>query len=149
MPVVENSVTIQAPIAKVFDVVEDPERYSEWFQGVRDTVGVTRTDEHVGDSWTVKYSALGITFDVDQEVTDWVENDHISIRMGGAFPGTLTTTLTSDGDSTTVTQRFDYEIKGGALGKAMNKLVLERMNAKNAARSLDDLKDILEQGTAD
>jgi hypothetical protein len=30
----------------------------------------------------------------------------------------------------------------------MNSMVLERMNAKNAARSLEDLKDLLEADSA-
>ena len=64
------------------------------------------------------------------------------------MPGTYTTTVSADGDNTTVTQTFDYEVKGGALGKAIDRLVLEKMNAKNAKSSLKKLKDLLESTSA-
>ena len=148
MPVIENSVTIKVPVETVFDFMDDPANYSKWFQGIRDAVGIKRTEEHIGDSWTTKYSVLGINMDIEQKVTEWDKNARVVISMGGMMPGSLTTTLSGDGDSTKVTQTFDYEVKGGAVGKAMNSMVLERMNAKNATRSLDDLKDLLEADSA-
>jgi carbon monoxide dehydrogenase subunit G len=148
MPVVENSVTIDVPVETVFDFLDDPANYSKWFQGIRDAVGIKRTGDHIGDSWTIKYAVLGITMDIDNKVTEWEKNARFVISMGGMMPGSMTTTLSGDADSTKMTQRFDYEVKGGAVGKAMNSMVLERMNAKNAARSLQDLKDLLESDSA-
>ena len=34
MPVVENNVTIDAPVAKVFEFMDDPGNTSKWFAGV-------------------------------------------------------------------------------------------------------------------
>jgi carbon monoxide dehydrogenase subunit G len=144
MPVVENSVTINVPVAKVFEFMDDPGNTYKWFAGVTDNVDITRTDEHVGDSWTTKYAVLGFNMDIEQTVAAWEENARVVINLGGMMPGSFTTTLSSNGDSTNVTQKFEYEVKGGAIGKMMNRIVLERMNAKNATRSLEDLKDLLE-----
>jgi carbon monoxide dehydrogenase subunit G len=132
----------------VFEFLDDPSRLSEWFQGVREVNDITQTEERIGDSWSLKYSAVGMTFHVYQKVTEWEKNVGSALTMSGMFPGTLRTTMSCDGDSTTLTQRFDHEVKGGAFGQAMNKLFLERMNAKNAARALEDIKDLLEADSA-
>lgn len=144
MPVIQSSITINVPIERVFNLLDDPTSASKWFPGVRDVVGVTRTKERVGDKWTLKYAVLGVTVDVEQEVTDWEKNARIQLKMVGVFVGSLTMTVSLDGDSTKVTQEFDYEVKGGVLGKVANKLAIERINDKNAKRSMEDLKDLLE-----
>ena len=148
MPVVETSVTIDVPVVKVFEFIDDPGNISKWFAGITDAVDIKRTEEHVGDSWTTKYSVLGLSMDIEQKVTEYEKNARMVMSLGGMMPGSVTYTFTGDGDSTKVTQELDYEVKGGAIGKAMNRLVLERMNAKNATRSLDDLKDLLEADSA-
>jgi uncharacterized protein YndB with AHSA1/START domain len=87
MPVIENSVTIKVPVETVFDFMDDPANYSKWFQGIRDAVGIKRTEEHIGDSWTTKYSVLGINMDIEQKVTEWDKNARVVISMGGMMPG--------------------------------------------------------------
>ena len=148
MPVVTNSITIKKPLPEVFDYLDDPANAAKWFSGVSETVGVTRTEERVGDTSTVKYSVMGMHMDIAQTVTEWEKDARVTIKLGGMMPGTYTTTVSADGDNTTVTQTFDYEVKGGALGKAMDRLVLEKMNAKNAKGSLKKLKDLLESTSA-
>jgi len=43
-----------------------------------------------------------------------------------------------------VTQTFDCTIRGGVLGRAFNAVLVERMNARNAQHTLDNLKIIRE-----
>ncbi len=144
MPVVTNSITIEMPLTEVWDFLDDPANSTQWFAGVTDIVGVNRTEERIGDNWTTKYSVMGFNMDITQTVTEYEKDAKFTISLGGMMPGSYTTTLSGDGGSTKVTQTFDYEVKGGALGKAMDRLVLERMNAKNAKSSLKKLKNLLE-----
>jgi uncharacterized membrane protein len=45
---------------------------------------------------------------------------------------------------TRVTARIEYVLPGGALGRAANALLVERMNEKNAERLLENLKLVAE-----
>ena len=107
MPVVTNSITIKKPLPEVFDYLDDPANAAKWFSGVSETVGVTRTEERVGDTSTVKYSVMGMHMDIAQTVTEWEKDARVTIKLGGMMPGTYTTTVSADGDNTTVTQTFD------------------------------------------
>jgi hypothetical protein len=42
---------------------------------------------------------------------------------------------------------MEYEMAGGILGKAMNAMLVERMNEKNAERLLENLKLVSEATT--
>ena len=144
MPIVENSIVINAPVEKVFGVIDDPARVPEYFSGVVGVTDYKQTPERVGDSLKFTYSVLGIHFEVPSSVLEWDENVRMVSSLGGAFPGVVTTTFDAQGDGVKVTQRFDYSIKGGILGKALNAILVERMNDKNAERSLENLKMICE-----
>jgi uncharacterized membrane protein len=64
--------------------------------------------------------------------------------MEGMIAGSYRTTYEGQGAATKVTMRFDYEMPGAALGKVLDKLVVERMNAKNLDSSLSKLKELVE-----
>ena len=144
MPVVENSIVINAPVDRVFGVLDDPEQLPAYFPGVVSVSDIKRTPDRVGDSVKFTYSVLGIHFEVPSSILEWDENVRMVSSLGGAFPGVVTTTVDARGDGVTVTQRFDYSIKGGVVGKALNAILVERMNDKNAERSLENLKMICE-----
>jgi ligand-binding SRPBCC domain-containing protein len=48
------------------------------------------------------------------------------------------------GDQTTVNVQVEYTIPGSVLGKALDKLFVERQNAKSLQQSLDNLKALAE-----
>ena len=144
MPVVENSIVINAPMEKVFGILDDPERYPAFFAGVVGISDVSRTEERIGDSGSMKYSVLGIHFDVQFTIQAWEENKAIVSRLEGAFPGKVTTTFNEQDDGVKVTQTFDYTIGGGVLGRALNAVVVERMNERNAQHTLENLKTLCE-----
>ena len=58
--------------------------------------------------------------------------------------GTNRWDMAQEGNGTKVTLTIDYEMAGGGLGKIADKLIVERMNDKNAATSLENLKAIVE-----
>jgi carbon monoxide dehydrogenase subunit G len=58
--------------------------------------------------------------------------------------GTWSWRLEPAGQSTYLTTAMEYEMAGGILGKAMNAVLVERMNEKNAERLLENLKLVSE-----
>ena len=70
----------------------------------------------------------------------------LSLKLDGMITGTSRWVYTPEGNGTTrVTCLFEYEMPGGGLGQALNKLVVERMNNDNVEKSLNNLKTILEK----
>ena len=65
--------------------------------------------------------------------------------MQGAMSGVLRFHLReAEPGKTEAGVRVEYEVKGGAVGRAVDSLVLERMNEKNAEQMLENLKQRLE-----
>ena len=144
MPVVENSIVISAEADKVFGILDDAQRFPEYFAGVVRVSNVTLSEERVGDSANITYSVLGVHFDLKSTILKWEKNKSVVAQLEGAFPGTVSTTFDEQNDGVKVTQTFDYTIGGGVLGRALNAVLVERMNERNAQHTLENLKTLCE-----
>ena len=98
----------------------------------------------IGDSARYTYTALGLRFTVKFTVMGWEKHKRTVGRLEGGIGGTLTNTYERQGNGTKVTWRMEYTMKAGILGKAVNRLLVERMNEKNMERSLENLKMLCE-----
>jgi uncharacterized membrane protein len=58
--------------------------------------------------------------------------------------GTNRMAFEPEGEGTRVTLGFEYEMPGGGVGKLVDRLVIERMNAQNLEKSLENLKALVE-----
>ena len=105
---------------------------------------IVYTDERVGDTARLTYSSLGLRFPMTMTVVDHDKPKKLALEMQGGMRGTMTFSLEPQGDATKFTWRIDYTMKGGILGKAIDSLLVERMNEKNAERSLENLKMLCE-----
>ena len=146
MPVTERSIVINAPVEKVFAVIDDLRRVPEYMHGVVRTADIKQTPRRIGDTMRLTYSVMGLRFPMKATVLEREENKRGVIKMEGGMNGTITGTYEPQGSATKVTWRFDYTMKGGILGKAVNALLVERMNERNAEVSLENLKMICEAG---
>ena len=141
MAVVERTTVIDAPIETVFNYVDDPMNIPEVTPGVERVEVLQRTDERIGDSIRLIYSALKIDFPMTLVRTSYEPPRTLGWRLEGAMSGTLGWHLREVGPGRTEAGlRVEYEVKGGAVGRAFDSLVLERLNDKNAERLLENLK---------
>ena len=90
------------------------------------------------------YTVLGLRFTGKGTLLEREANKNIVVKLEGGISSTQTTTYQPQDDATKVTWRFDYTMKSGILGKAVNRLLVERMNEKNAERGLENLKMLCE-----
>ncbi len=60
--------------------------------------------------------------------------------MDGSLIGTFAIAVKPEGRATHVNLRIQYHMKGGLLGQAIDSLVIERLNEKNAEHFLENLK---------
>lgn len=146
MAVVERSTTIDALVEKVFEYLEDPNNIPRYAPGVSRVDDVRRSEERVGDSYRTVYSVMGLDFPTKFTTVEHERPRKVVARMEGGITGTFAWTLAPQDGSTRVDVRIDYEMKGGILGKAMDALLVERMNQKNAERMLENLKMLSEAG---
>ena len=82
--------------------------------------------------------------DLKSTILTWEKNKSVVAQLEGAFPGTVSTTFDEQDDGVKVTQTFDYTIRGGVLGRALNAVLVERMNERNAQHTLENLKTLCE-----
>ena len=71
MTVIQRSTTIQAPVERIFDLLDTPERAREWAVGLTRVSDVQRTDGRVGDTMRLTYSVLGLRFPMKFTVMEY------------------------------------------------------------------------------
>ena len=81
------------------------------------------------------------------ELEGFQSTDHMEvIWLTNQTTGQTIQLRTAEKEGTRLSVEFDYEMPGGGLGKIAERLVVERMNDKNAETSLKNLKALFEGG---
>jgi len=144
MTVIDHSIVINAPIEQVFDLLDDPTRLPEYVPGVNRVDEIRHTDQRIGDSFRAHYAVLGIAMPTTYTTSEYTKPQQITLQMDGALIGTFAIAVKPEGRATRVNLRIQYHIKGGLLGQAIDSLVVERLNEKNAEHFLENLKILSE-----
>jgi uncharacterized membrane protein len=143
MTTLERSVLINASVDAIEAITDDARRLPEWYAGIEQATPDDLFPEPGGKVELV-YKAAGVTFNLTQTSVERVPGQVGVNRMEGMIAGTNRMTFAPEGEGTRVTMRFEYEMPGGGVGKLFDRLVVERMNAQNLERSLENLKRLLE-----
>ncbi len=143
MTVLERTIFIQAPWDTVDSVALDPWRLPEWYAGVHE-VQPDGVFPEPGGAVKMAYKAAGVSFDVTMTTLELVRGQYVLYQLAGMITGTTRWSHTPEGNGTWLTARFEYEVPGGGLGKVIDRLLLERMNAENLEKSLENLKALVE-----
>jgi carbon monoxide dehydrogenase subunit G len=141
MAKVERTITINAPIEKVFAYVTDPTNELEFVPGITDVRNVK--GEGLGQTADWTYKMLGIPLSGKSEVLEYKPNERYVTKSSGGVVSTWTWTFKSEGGSTQVNVVVDYTIPISVLGKVGERLVL-RQTERETNLSMATLKDRLE-----
>lgn len=147
MPRIQKAATVNAPAERVFQAIDDPEMMERYVPSVTKVSDVQRTDARLGDTFRVTYEMLGIHFDQLFTYSEYDRPRKLAARFTGAMAGTMRCHLEPLDSGTHVTLEIDYQMPGGVLGKAANRLVAERMNEQTAERMLENIKAQAESQT--
>ena len=90
IPLIKKSNAINAPLDKVFTILDDPERIQEYSVGVTRVSDFNQTPERMGDTGRVTYSAMGLRFPMKLTVTAHEHNARFVLSMEGGMTGTMT-----------------------------------------------------------
>ncbi len=148
---VRESIVLAAEPEKVWDTVMDPALLERWVTTHDSYEGVGPGVLKEGDSFTQKLRLAGKSFKVDWTV---VEADRPTVAgWKGDGPAGSTAEVTyrlSDEDGGT---RFDYEnqfaLPGGVLGKAAGGLLSAAPGSREARKTLERLRSLLEGPAGD
>lgn len=141
---IEKTAIVQAPADKVFALLVDPARASDLNPELK---LLSHHPSPVGgyDS-TWEYKMAGVTFAGATTTVEYQPPSRLVMQTTGGIPSTWVFTLEPQGEATLATVVLDYVMPGALLGKAVDKLVLERQNEKSIERYIANLKRIAENG---
>ena len=139
MAEIHKSTTVAAPVDKVFEIVDDPANFPRYVPNVQEVADVRRSDGRIGDSFRVIYKVLGVTFDEKFTVIDYERPNRVKSSFSGGMTGTFAWTFEPQGEGSKVTIDVNYELAGGPLGKAVDSLMLQRVNEKTIEDTLQNL----------
>src|SRR6266849_2333680 len=120
MAEIHKSATVDAPIEKVFDFVDDPANFPRYVPNVERVADVIRTEKRLGDSFRVIYKVLGVTFDEKFKVTAHQRPNRLNSSFEGGMKGTFTWSFAPEGNQTQVKVDIAYTLAGGPIGKAID-----------------------------
>ncbi len=140
MAEIRKSLTIDATAGELFDIVEDPSKLPKFVPNVSEVVDIQRTDRRVGDTFRVIYKVLGLTFDEQFTTTEYDRPTYLTAAFKGGMNGTFRWSFEPHGTQCKVNVDIHYDVAGGALGKAVDAVMLERTNAKAIEGMLDNLR---------
>ena len=144
MAYVERSIYIAAPADHIWNFAMQAERLPEWFTGVSE-VQVDDNYPEIGSGMDLVYKAAGATFTLSSTVEDMSEAEHIIFGLDGMVSGTNSWYYEPQEDGgTVVTYINDYEMAGGALGQALDRLVVQRQIEKQVDSMLENFKAFAE-----
>ena len=144
MPIIQKSITIQAPPAQVFAILDDPTSVRRYGPGVTGVSDIRQSEGRIGDSFKVTYSVMGLKFHITFTITGYDAGSRLESRVEGGMEGTFAWSLDADGDSTRLGMYVDYRVRGGMAGAVISGFLVERLNDKNADATLQNIKAMAE-----
>ena len=148
MPLVEQSIDIQAPVEAVFGIIaHTPERQAEWWPPIELQERVTPPPTEVGSISRYVYNMMGVKISGEHEVKEMDENEYLRVHTISGIDSQFEFIFEpmDDGHATRLTIRVDYRLPGSVLGQLLNKLVIEKKNEDDLSEGLQNLKAIVER----
>ena len=141
MAKVQRTISINAPVEKVFAYIADPMNTPEWVPSmmeVKDVIG-----SGVGQHYRWTYKMAGVRIQGESTVTEHVPNERRVMQSKGGIVSTWDFNLESQDAGTKLTVDIEYTIPVPVLGKLAEKLVLKR-NEREADLAMANLKENIE-----
>ncbi len=145
MTTVEKSIFINASVEAIDAVVLDGRRLPEWYAGIQEA-NPDATFPEPGGVVNVVYKAAGINFNMTMTCLRLARGQSQLLKLDGMIAGKTRWVYVPEGNGIRVNATFEYEMPGGSIGQAINKLVVEKMNVDNLEKSLNNLKAVVEGG---
>ncbi len=142
MATVNKSITINAPIEKVFKYTTDQTNLPEIWPSLVENEVIERLPNGGTKSRSI-YKMAGIRFDITSEVTEFIPNQRAVSRTKGGVEAEIIWEYQSEGEATKVTFRGEYTVPIPLLGKLAEAFIVKQ-NENEAETLLANLKARME-----
>lgn len=140
---IESSVTIDAPVERVFDFIADVERQPEWIGAVTSVSEVSDSPARVGTTFMLSLAMMGKSAEARQEVTTLEPHRAFTQKTtSGPIPTEIAITLESSGEGTLVRNVTEADIS--SLGRFAAPLVTRTIR-RQLEVDMQTLREILER----
>ena len=149
MTLVTASIDIDAPRERVFQTVLDPARLHEWVSIHRRVNEADDGRPHEGYGMEQTLCLRGANFKVRWTITEFQPGRHVTWEGRGpahSYARTAYSVSDRDGDGTHFEYENEFKAPGGFLGAAASRVVVGGVPQREATRSLQALKRLLEKG---
>ena len=149
MTLVTASIDIDAPRERVFDTMLDPARLDEWVTIHRRVNTADDGPPREGFEMDQTLCLRGANFKVRWKLTELEPNEHATWEGRGpahSYARTSYRLSGADGDGTHFEYENEFKPPGGFLGAAASRVIVGGVPQREATRSLQQLKALLENG---
>ena len=149
MTLVTASIDIDAPRERVFAYMLDPERLDEWVTIHRRVNDADAGEPHEGYAMEQTLCLRGVNFKVKWKLTEHEPNVRATWEGRGpahSYARTAYRLSDRDGGGTHFEYENEFKAPGGFLGAAASKALVGGVPQREANRSLQNLKALLEKG---
>jgi uncharacterized protein YndB with AHSA1/START domain len=136
---IERTITVDAPVERVWEYVDDPAHLPEIWPSMVEVKDVETLPEG-GHRYHWLYKMAGMRFEGESETVEIQPQKHIVQRNEGEIPSTFEWTFTPEGGATRIELETEYEIPQKLLGKLAEPFV-RKLNEREADTFLANLKD--------
>ena len=138
MAKLENSITINAPVEKVFDYMQTPTNLPEIWPSMVEAKDVQRLPNG-GTSFRWVYKMAGVRFEGTSEDIEVVANERVVNESKGGIEGRMIWTFEPEDPGTRVTSEIEYTVPIPLLGKLAERVIV-KMNERESEVLLANLK---------
>lgn len=144
---IEKSITINAPLSKVWHVLSDFNDVYTWAPTVTHSSALDDKNNQVGAGRHCKIEGFGA---IDEVITQWQENKGFTYSISDLGPLTKGlsrwTLIELAENKTTIKVEFGYELRFSLIGKLLHKLVMRGKLEAGLPDTLKALKTRVESG---
>ena len=141
---VTKTIKINAPVKKVFYYITNPDNWTRYVTSLVGVRNISSKSPETGTTFEWTYRMLGINFDGRGTVVEFLRDKKFAIEMDGSFPTRESYLFEGNSDSTMLTIEINYEVHGRILCVLANRLVVEKLNKREADAVLKKVKTICE-----
>jgi len=138
----EKTITINAPVEKVFEYVDEPTNLLEIWPSMVEVKNVKRLPNG-GTSFEWVYKMAGMRFKGTNEDTEYVPNQRVVSKTKGGIKSTLIWTFQPEDGRTKLTVEVEYIVPIPLIGKLAEAIIIKQ-NERETESLLANLKDRME-----
>ena len=145
MPIIEQKITINAPLAKVYNFVTTASNWTEYVTSLTEVSNVSSPGLEPGTTFDWEYRMLGVKLSGTGRVTENEFQKSFGMRMEGTIPMSEHYTLREQDGVTELAIRIDYQMPGKVLEKIANSKLVEKLNKREGENVLGKIKLLCEE----